>query len=771
MNHRKNSPIGAGAERVEDPRLLRGEGLFVDDIHLPGLLHAAVLRSSVAHGIIRAINVASAREMPGVHAVITAADVLAKSGGRMPMIPLRQDPLPELAPFEQPVIAHEKIRYAGEPLALVVASGAAIAEDALDLIEVEIDALPTIANRDESARGDVLLFEAAGSNCAMQLSAVRGDADEAFKTAPYKRLEKFSVHRQTALPMEARGLVAAWDSKRERFTVYGVAKVPFITRRLLARQMSLPVEAVDMIECDVGGSFGVRGEFYPEDFLVPFAARMLGQPVKWIEDRREHLLATNHARDAECELEIACERDGRILALRGRARTDIGAYLRSTGATPSRNLAQVSSGPYNIPHVDVRVSLMLTNKTPVGTYRAPGRFETDFFRERLLDMAAADLGLDRVELRRRNLVAEEDIPYQLPMLYPYNAGTATDSGDYRATLDRCIQEFDWQSKEKLNGQLIDSRYHGIAVGCYIEGGAAGPSENARLVLETDGSISVYIGSSGVGQGLETVISQIAAQALGFPMSRVKQVRHGSTSFVKEGFGSFSSRSTVMGGSAVLDAGEKLLALIRSTAAQRFGCAATDVKIVEGREVQGLAGRSVSLAELAAEPLSAEGTFVSSKRTYSYGAHAAHVAVNPATGHVELVDYVAVEDVGRIINPHTLHGQTVGAIVQGLSGVLLEDLVYSEDAQLLSGTLADYLTASATDFPNIRAFALELRPSPNNPLGAKGAGEGGIIPVGGVIANAIAAALASLRVKTNHLPLSPPRLWSLIRQSQEKGVNA
>ncbi len=755
--------VGAPVERVEDQRLLRGEGAYVDDLTRPGMLHAVILRSSMAHGRLLSIDASAALEIPGVHAVITAGEI-AQDLGAIPRIPMRQEALPELEKFQQPVIAHGKVRYVGEPLAVVVADTAAIAEDALDAISVDIASIAVVAHREGAARNETLLHEEAASNCALTLSAIRGDADTAFFGAAYTRRERFKVHRHTAVPMETRGLLAEWDSARGRLRVSGVTKVPFPNRRILAKQLGLAVDAIDMIEGDTGGAFGVRGEFYPEDFLIPYAARRLGRPVKWIEDRREHLIATNHARDAECELEIACTRDGTILALRGHANTDIGAYLRTNGATPSRNIAQVSTGPYRIAHVRVDVSMILTNKTPVGTYRGPGRFETDFFRERLFDMAAADLGIDRVEFRRRNLLSESEIPWQLATVQPFGDETSTDSGNYHQTLERCLEEFDWTAKAQLDGKMIDGRYHGIGIGCYIEGGASGPREGARLVLETDGTVSVYTGSSSVGQGLETVFTQIAADALGLPMTSIRGVFHGSTTGVREGFGSYSSRSVVMGGSALLDGAQKLLHRIKESAADHFDCAPGDIEIA-ANEVIGPDRQTLTFAELTREqgPLSAEGTFSSSKRTYSYGAHAAHVAVDPKTGHVEVVDYVGVEDVGRIINPHTLHGQALGAIVQGLGGVLLEHLVYSEEGQLLSGSLADYLMPTALDFPNVRVFALENYPSPNNPLGAKGAGEGGIIPVGGVIANAVAAALRPLGLQPLELPLSPPRIWALINR--------
>jgi carbon-monoxide dehydrogenase large subunit len=753
-----NAFIGSPVERIEDLRFLRGRGQFVDDIVREHLLHAVVLRSAVAHGRIRSIDARAALTWPGVHAVITAADI----GAAIPTIPLRQESSPAFKPFEQPVIAHDKVRYVGEPVAVVLADSAATAEDALAAITLDIEALPAVVHAGAAARNDVVLFDAAGSNLALTLTGVRGDADAAFERAAYVRRERFTVQRHGAVPMEPRGLLAEWDGVGGRLTVHGAAKVAFVNRRVLAKQMGLPESAIRMVENDVGGGFGARGEFYPEDFLIPFAARLTGRPVKWIEDRREHLLATNHARNAECELEIACDADGTIRALRGHAFTDQGAYIRTNGPTAARNIAQVLTGPYRIPHVRIEVALMMTNKTPAGTYRGPGRYEADFFRERLFDIAARELGLDRVEFRRRNLIAESEQPYPLATVEPLAIATATDSGDYGMTLARCLEEIDWAAKAPMQGKLLDGRYHGLGVGCYLEGGASGPKESARLVLESDGKVAVYVGSSAIGQGLETVCAQIAADALELPMDEIKGVFHGSTDHVSEGYGSYSSRSVVMGGNAIVAAAQQLRTAIRSAAAERWACAANDVELDAGTAL-GPDGQSLPPAAFAGT--SAEAAFASNKRTYSYGAHAAHVAVDPKTGHVELLDYVAVEDVGRIINPLTLHGQAVGAIVQGLGGAFLEHFIYDEDGQLLTGSFADYLLPTASDFPYVRAVALEEKPSPTNPLGAKGAGEGGIIPVGGVIANAVAAALGSLGVEPRDLPLSPPQVWELIHAAR------
>jgi carbon-monoxide dehydrogenase large subunit len=762
QSRKSNTFIGRPVERLEDLRLLRGRGQYVGDLAPNGALYAVVLRSSVAHGLIRRIDVTAARARAGVHAVITAQEIAQVLTAPIPVIPMRQEPTPQLKPYEQPVIAHGKVRYVGEPLALVVAESAALAEDALDDIDVDIEPLAAVADRETARSGRSILFDATSTNLATTVTAIRGDADAAFKTAPYTRREHFTVQRHAAVPMEPRGLLAQWDGVDQRMTLSGAAKVPFNNRRILAKMLALPESSVRLIECDVGGGFGARGEFYPEDFLIPFAARVLNRPVMWSEDRRENLLATNHARDAECELEIACTRDGRILALRGQAFTDVGAYLRTVGATASRNIAQVMSGPYRIPDIRIDVSLLVTNKTPSGTYRAPGRYEADFFRERLFDIVARDLKMDRAEFRRRNLIAEADMPYRLAKIVNLDIETECDSGDYQITLDRCLKEINWTETIKLQSRLIDGCYQGVAVGCYLEGGASGPKETARLALEADGSVSVYVGSSAVGQGLETVCAQIAADALEIPIDRIRGVFHGSTDYVSEGVGSFSSRSVVMGGSAIVAAAERLRDALKAAAAERLGCAKDDVTI-DDKGVIGPGRPALPLCDFAG--ISAEGVFASNKRTYSYGAHAAHVAVDPKTGHVRLIDYVAVEDVGRIINPLTLHGQCIGAVVQGLGGAFLEHFIYDEQGQLLTGSLADYMMPTASDFPNIRAIALEDKPSPNNPLGAKGAGEGGVIPVGGVIANAIAAALVPLGVEPCDLPLSPERVWQLINAAK------
>jgi carbon-monoxide dehydrogenase large subunit len=755
-----NRYIGAPVKRVEDLRFLLGRGEYVADLAGAETLHAAILRSPVAHARIRAIDLKPALAIAGVHALITAAEI-----GTVPKIPLRLQASPATEPFCQPVIARDRARYVGEPIAVVLANSAALAENGVEAIALDLEEVPVVADWSTSHRRETLLFEEAGTNLAMQFTAIRGDADAAFRDAEYTRRAHFAVQRHTALPLEPRGLLAEWDAAAGRLTVKGAAKVPFFNRRTVAQMMGLPETVVDLIENDVGGGFGARGEFYPEDFLIPFAARYVGCPVAWIESRREHLTAINHARQMDCEVEIACKRDGTILGLRGDVYVDLGAYVRTNGLIAPRNVVQLFSGPYRIPNIRLSSSALVTNKTPTGTYRAPGRYEGSFFCERLIDLAAKDLGVDSIEMRRRNLVTDAEMPYRLAHVEPRDLATETecDSGDYAYVLDRCLAEFGWEEKRRLQGRLIDGRYHGVAVVCFVEGGGVGPKENARLELEPDGTVTVYVGSAAVGQGLETIIAQIAADALGLTIDKVR-VRHGSTTYLDDGYGSFASRSTVLGGSAVFEGAAALLDKIHTAAARRLGCQPEEIEITDGA-ARTRDRRSVALTELAADGLKAEASFANDQRlTYAYGSAAAHVAVDPETGVVELVDYLVVEDVGRIVNPLTLHGQVIGATVQGLGGAFMENLVYDGNGQLLAGSLIDYAIPIATDFASIRAISLEHRRSPNNPLRVKGAGEGGIIPVGGLMANAIAGALSSLGAEPNELPLSPPRVWRLANPS-------
>lgn len=740
--------VGQPVPRAEDPRLITGTGVFVDDIVRPGMLQAVVLRSSIAHGRIRSIDVSEALKIEGVRAVITAADI----GDEIPRIPLRLAPLPEFQNYLQPVIARDKVRYVGEPVAVVVAETRAIAEDALDNIQLDIEPLPVSPDRHTAETG-ALLFETSGSNRAVRYDVAFGDVKAAFAAAEYTRRESFRCHRLAGLPMETRGLLAEWNDGR--LTVFGACKVLFFNRRVLAPMLKVTESEIDMIEVDVGGGFGVRGEFYPEDFLIPFAARHVGQPVKWVEDRREHLMATNHSREVDGNVEIACKRDGTILGLRGSIHADMGAYIRTNGGVVPAKAAQFLPGPYRIPGIAITVEAMMTNKTPIGTYRAPGRFEGNFFRERLFDMVAADLNIDPMEFRLKNLIREVELPYVTGKLVPYEPDTEFDTGDYHATFQQALEEIGWRENKTLQGQFVRGRYHGLAAVPFVESSGSG-KENARAVVEKDGKVSVYVGSSVLGQGLETTLTQVASDALRMPFDDIK-ILHGSTTYLHEGFGTFASRSMVVGGSAVKAACENLVVSIQTAAKERFGFPNEEIEVAHGKVRAG--NSEARLSDFAG--VAADGTFATTIRTYSNGAHACHVAVDPETGKVDILDYIAIEDVGRIINPNIVQGQAIGALVQGLGGAFMEQVAYDQDGQILSVTLADYLVPTASDFQNVRAIATEKYRSRTNPLGAKGAGEGGMVAVAAAAANAVAAALASLGVEVRELPLSPANIKKLI----------
>jgi carbon-monoxide dehydrogenase large subunit len=745
--------IGQAVHRAEDARFLKGAGAFVDDLTRDGMLHAVVLRSPVAHGRIRKIDATAARVIPGVHAVVTAGEIVQACPGGVPAIPLRLANLPEFKNYLQPVIARDKVRYVGEPVAVVVAETQGLAEDALEKIELDIEKLPALADRHAALVGTAL-FDGV-SNRAVRYEAKFGDADAAFAKAEYTRKETFACHRLTGLPLETRGQVAEWNAGR--LTVFGATKVLFFNRRTLAPMLGVTEADIDMIEVDVGGGFGVKGEFYPEDFLIPFAARLVGRPVKWIEDRREHLTATNHSREVDCEVEIACRRDGTILGIRGHIFADMGAYIRTNGGVVPAKAAQFIPGPYRIKDVALTVEAFVTSKTPVGTLRAPGRFEANFFRERLLDLVAGDLGLDPVDFRRKNLIKEAELPFHTGKLVPYEPETDFDTGDYHATFERAVAEIGWEQNKAKQGKLIGGCYHGLAAVPFVESGGSG-KENCRVAVAKDGSVDVFVGSSILGQGLETTLAQVAAETLKLPFERIK-ILHGSTTYLKEGFGTFASRSMVVGGSAVVDGCNNLLAAIRLRAKERMGFPNEEIKVEDGEVSAG--EKRAKLADFAG--LEVEGTFATTTRTYSYGAHACHIAVDPRTGHVDVLDYVAIEDVGVAINPHIVHGQAIGALVQGLGGVFLDQIMYDRDGQMLNASLMDYLVPLSTDFSNVRAITMELRRSKTNPLGAKGAGEGGMVAVAATMANAVAAALKPLGVEVRDLPLSPVRLWKMVNR--------
>jgi carbon-monoxide dehydrogenase large subunit len=759
--------VGKPIPRLEDARFLQGNGDYVDDIHMDRMLYAAVFRSAWAHGRVRRIHTETAAALPGVIGVFTQADF----AGLLRPIRSRIASMPGFEKFLQLPIATGKVRYVGEPMAVAVATSPYLAEDAASLISAEVEELDAILDWEAARTSDILVHELAGTNFS-RVDVGRGDAEAAFRTAYYVRRETFNVQRHTAVPLETRGLVADWDPKQERMTVFGVTKVPFFNRTTLAAMLGLPESSLVMKVGDAGGGFGVRGEFYPEDFLIPCIARKLASPVKWVEDRREHFLSTNHSRQTTCDLEIACDRDGTILGIRGEVTVDIGAYARGTGGTSPTRCAQFLPGPYRIPSYACRVNAHVSNKTPTGTYRGPGRVEANFFRERLIDMAAADLGIDPATIRLRNFVAPAEMPFNIGRLVTYEPPAAFDSGHFSAVFEHAMREIGWSEKQSIQGRQVGGWFHGIGSASFVESGAGGRKEHARIRLRLDGTLDVYVGATSSGQGHETVFAQVCADELQIPLDRIRIIC-ASTDELEESLGTWHSRSAVMAGNAVRTTALAFLERLRAIALDYFGQPNVTLELREGSFCRSDTNASASLAALAHfaaekdQTVDVPGHFeYTGAKPFSYGTHAAHVAVDPRTGQVLLLDYVGIEDIGRVLNPLIAHGQAVGAIVQGLGGAFLEHLQYDEHGQLLTASLMDYLLPTAGDFPNIRGKFLELATAPGNPRGAKGAGEGGIVAVAAAIANAVSAALSSFGVQVLSLPLTPPRVWQLIRASED-----
>jgi carbon-monoxide dehydrogenase large subunit len=767
--------IGRSVERREDARFLSGQSCFVADIQQPGMLHAVVVRSQVAHALIRGIDASSALALPGVVAVVSGQDF----AGELKPIPLHIfTPIPGLDRFQQRPIARDRVVYVGEPVAVVIAEDRYLAEDAADLVAVDYEPLEPVVDMHASRQDRSVIHPSVGTNVATHYRVGKGDAAAAFAQATYTRKETFKVHRHAASPMETRGLVAEWDAQSARMRVWGATKLLFRNRAILSSMLGLPESQVELIEVDVGGSFGVRGEFYPEDFLIPYAARKLGRPVKWIEDRREHLIATNHSREMQCALEIAVDANGIILALRGDLTVDLGAYARPNGGVAPSRAIQFMCGPYRIQNADFGLTGVITNKTPLGSYRGPGRYESSYFRERIIDIAAADLGIDAADFRMRNLIPPESMPWDGGSLLPGGAKAVYDTGNYPGVMKKALDAFGYATLASLRGKKKDGHYHGVGIGCFIESGGGGQSETVRLLVTESGRMNLYTGSSSAGQSHETVQAQILADELGFPFEDI-DVFHGSTTYVEGGWGSYASRSAVMAGSAITLAVKKLRKQVLELLERRTDVPVDALDWEPGSIIRGPDGKVVAtLAELgrqaASDPelkraLEASETYASSTLTYTFGVQLAHVAVDPETAAVEVLRFLTMEDVGRMINPAVVHGQTMGASMQGISATLLDHLIYDNSGQLLTGSFSDYVFAGTTDFPNIEAISLEESKSLSNPLGAKGAGEGGIAATGGAIANAVEDALRPLGVCVRELPMSPDRVAALLRKARQSST--
>ena len=760
--------LGASLLRKEDRRLLRGEACFAADVRLPGLLQAVVVRSPHAHARIVSIDISAAQERPGVAAVITAADL---PPGLAP-IPLRLTNVPGLERCLQSPLARDRVRYVGEPVAVVVATDRYRAEDAAQEVEVAYEPMPALASVEAALAAEApLLHPSVPDNvaCAFELSA--GDFDAAVGQAEQVIEERYATNRLTAAPLECRGLVAAYES--QRLTLWGAAKVPHFNRSVLARLLGLSEDRVRLVENDVGGGFGARGEFYPEDYLIPFLAMRLERPVGWVEDRREHLVAINHSRQQDIRVRAAVDAEGSLLGLDVRIDNDHGAYVRTHGATVPEIGATLLPGPYRIPNYRANVRCVLTNKTPTGTYRGPGRYEGTFVRERLMDAIARRLGLDPAEVRRRNLIAPAELPYDRGTS-GLGVRTVYDTGDYPALLDTALEAIDYAGFRASQAEARRSgRWAGAGLAAFVEKAGLGPWEYARVELEPGGQVVLFSGGASVGQGMETALAQITADGLGVHPDQV-QVVHGDTDRVPRGNGAFASRLTVVGGSAAFRAAQQLRERVLRVAARLLEAAPEDLDVRDGVvQVRGAPARALELAEVAraargepdAPELAAEDTYQVEHMTYPGGVHACVVEVDLPTGRIRIDRYAIAYDIGRAVNPMLVAGQLQGGLAQGIGGALLEELVYGTDAQPLTSTFMDYLLPTSQEVPDARLSILETTPTPLNPLGVKGVGEGGCTGAGACVANAVEDALAPLGVSIRRLPLSPAEVRRLIREAQ------
>jgi CO/xanthine dehydrogenase Mo-binding subunit len=705
--------------------------------------------------------------------VFAAADIVCR--GR---IPVRLGPKPAQIPGLQPLLATDFVRYVGEPVAVIVAEDRYVAEDALELIAVDWEPLPAITDAHTAqAPGAPSLHDGAPANLVQRFEVRTGDPEQAMATADVRLRDRFDVQRHTGVPMETRGLLAGFDVGTGMLTLYGPTKAPYFTRRTVADLIDHPEHLVQVVRVDVGGGFGVRGEFYPEDALIPWLARHLRRPVQWIEDRREHLMATNHSRQQTHEVEIGLRRDGTIVALVDTMTWDLGAYVRTNGFVPPELGIALFPGPYRVANYHGEARCVFTNKTPSGTYRGPGRYEGTFVRERLIDLAARELSLDPAEIRRRNFVRREDMPYDVGT-GSFAQPTTYDSGDYAGAFQRAL---DAAGYEKIRGEQPalrrDGRHVGIGIGCMIEKSGLGPWESARAEIDGSGRVVLHSGVASLGEGLETTLAQICADELGVAAEAVTVV-YGDTAQVPYGMGAYASRGATVGGGAVVHASRGLREKILAVAAHLLEADRRDLVVEDGRAfVRGLADRAVTFKELAravapgvARPaglspgLFAQAFFEAPKMVYPYGTHVAIVEVDPDTGAVDILKYVIAYDVGRAINPTIVEGQLVGALAQGVGGAFLEELAYDADGQILTTTFMDYLLPTSMDMPRETVVViLEDAPSPLMPLGIKGAGEGGSTGAGAALANAVADALAPFGERITALPVSPQRIVALTQR--------
>ncbi len=773
--------FGAAVKRREDPRFLRGDGRFIDDVALPGMFHAAFLRSPHAHAVVKTIHTAAAAAAPGVARVFTFGD-LDRWMKPLPLFGAVPAGLAAVVKFDlrqapQWALCRERARYVGEIVAMVLAESRAAAEDAVDLIEVDWEPLPPVVDMVRAGEpGGPLVHPEWGTNVGVGFSHSIGDADGAFARADVTVNETFHIQRYVGMPLEGRGVVAAWDRRDGTLTTWNSTQVSHFVQQGLTTALGLPPHKIRVIAPDLGGGFGTKASGYPEDALVPIAAMALGRPVKWIENRREHMSGAAHARHQIHAISLAATRDGAILAVRDRIWLDLGAYNVWGVVLPYNTVAHLI-GPHRIKNMRVDVRAVVTNKTPNAPYRGAGRPETVFAMDRIVDYLARELRIDPAEIRRRNYIRPDELPYDFGMPYRDGNPLVYDTGDFPLALEKALEAAGYRQFRAEQARLrAQGVYRGVGISGYVEGTAIGPFEGATVKLDLAGRVIVATGAINSGQGHETSFAQIAADALDVPLDWVTVVG-GDTAAVPFGVGTFASRSAVTAGSSIADACREVRAKLVRAASVLLEAGPDDIEIDDGRVfVRGSPGSAVDLARVVqasiptfARPGVASPDFEASAYhhvptvTYASAVHVAQVEVDVGTGGVKLLRYVVAHDCGRVINPTIVEGQVHGGVAQGVGGALFEEMVYDETGQLLTGSLMDYAVPKADDLPPIETVHLEF-PSPRNPLGVKGLGEGGAISPPAAIANAVEDALAPLGVRVTETPLTAARIVALLERA-------
>jgi aerobic carbon-monoxide dehydrogenase large subunit len=755
--------LGQAIHRLEDRRLITGSGVYVADVNRPGQVWARIVRSPVAHGRILDIDLDAAREMPGVIGAFSARDAPELASAQIPLrLEAGEDsPIPDWG--LQPIIASDRVRFVGEPVAVVVASDPYLAESAAEQVWADIEEEDPVLDALEALDGQVLLHPEVGTNINVDMSFADGvDVDELFASADVVISERFRMHRHNGTPMETRGLVAAVGDDG-RLTVWGSAKVKHFNLRAVAEVLGLEPGRVRFLETEVGGGFGARGELYPEDYLVPWLAIRLGRPVKWIEDRAESLIALNHSREQVVELEAAADSDGRLLAFRSRNIASLGAYMRTNGIVPPMLCGQSMHGPYTWSGYESHALGVLTNKTPLGTFRGPGEVEATFARERMLDMIAERVGVSPLELRRRNLLPAEALPHLVTLSDEEDDVLRFGTGNYAEQLDALLEHVQFETlRERYSDDSDPDRLLGIGVACSTSESGVGHSEWARVIAQPDGTFVAYVGIASVGQGIRTALTQVLADQFEVELDRVR-VTHHDTDEVTDGEGAFGDRGMIFGTGAMLLAVEQLKQAATTAVAERAGIGPEAVTVVGHDVVWG--ENRVPLSEL---NVSGEATYVPGGGThFSFCAAVAVVAVDRRTGKVTLLYYGGCYDAGRAVNPLMLEGQFTGAAAQGLGGALLEESAYDDSGQPLCGTFMDYIMATAAEMPQIDSLLFEY-PETATPLGIKGGGNSGIVCTHAAVANAVCDALREYRVQLTSMPLRADSVRALIRSAVVSG---